>query len=85
MRNVMFSAAEAESGCLFDTCKEGLPIGITLEEMGHPQPTTPTHQASTRSIEMAGGPMLGVKYGRVDAKSPEQCSYFFHRRHLQRS
>jgi L-ascorbate peroxidase len=30
--------------------------------------------ASARSIELAGGPSIGVKYGRVDATSPEQCS-----------
>ena len=30
--------------------------------------------ASARAIELAGGPKLGVRYGRVDASSPEQCS-----------
>lgn len=30
--------------------------------------------ASARAIENAGGPKLGVKYGRVDATSPDQCS-----------
>lgn len=30
--------------------------------------------ASARSIETAGGPTIGVKYGRVDAESAEQCS-----------
>jgi L-ascorbate peroxidase len=30
--------------------------------------------ASACAIETAGGPSLGVKYGRVDAESPEQCS-----------
>lgn len=30
--------------------------------------------ASCRAIETAGGPTLGVKYGRVDATGPEQCS-----------
>jgi L-ascorbate peroxidase len=30
--------------------------------------------ASARSIETAGGPTIGVKYGRIDAESPEQCS-----------
>jgi len=30
--------------------------------------------ASARAIETAGGPSLGVVYGRVDAESPEQCS-----------
>mmetsp|Transcript_87575 Transcript_87575/g.245135 ORF Transcript_87575/g.245135 Transcript_87575/m.245135 type:complete len:348 (+) Transcript_87575:101-1144(+) len=30
--------------------------------------------ASCRAIETAGGPKLNVKYGRVDASSPDQCS-----------
>mmetsp|Transcript_24386 Transcript_24386/g.48644 ORF Transcript_24386/g.48644 Transcript_24386/m.48644 type:complete len:330 (-) Transcript_24386:200-1189(-) len=30
--------------------------------------------ASARSIEMAGGPKIEMKYGRVDATSPDQCS-----------
>ena len=30
--------------------------------------------ASCRAIETSGGPKIGVKYGRVDATSPEQCS-----------
>ncbi len=30
--------------------------------------------SSARSIELAGGPKLGVKYGRVDATGADQCS-----------
>lgn len=30
--------------------------------------------ASARSIELAGGPKLDIKYGRVDAMGPEHCS-----------
>jgi L-ascorbate peroxidase len=30
--------------------------------------------ASARSIETAGGPKIGVKYGRVDSTGKEQCS-----------
>jgi len=30
--------------------------------------------ASCRAIENAGGPKIGVRYGRLDASSPEQCS-----------
>jgi hypothetical protein len=30
--------------------------------------------ASATGIELAGGPKLGVRYGRVDATSAEQCS-----------
>ena len=37
------SAAEAELGALFETCKEGKVIRLILEELGHPQPPTPVH------------------------------------------
>ena len=37
----MMSAAEADLGALFFKCQEAVPIRITLEEMGHPQPPTP--------------------------------------------
>lgn len=30
--------------------------------------------ASARAIELAGGPKIDMKYGRVDATSPEECS-----------
>ena len=30
--------------------------------------------ASARSIELAGGPKIDMKYGRVDAEDPAQCS-----------
>ena len=30
--------------------------------------------ASARSIELAGGPKIEMKYGRADATSPDQCS-----------
>lgn len=30
--------------------------------------------ASARAIETAGGPALGIRYGRVDASSPADCS-----------
>jgi L-ascorbate peroxidase len=30
--------------------------------------------ASARAIELAGGPKIDMKYGRVDAKGPDECS-----------
>jgi hypothetical protein len=37
----MSSATEAEIGALFYNCKDGTMLRTTLEEMGHPQLTTP--------------------------------------------
>jgi hypothetical protein len=41
MREVLSSASEAELAALFYNGKEGAPLRITLEELGHPQPPTP--------------------------------------------
>ena len=37
-KSVMQSAAEAECGALYMNTKEAIPMRITLEELGHPQP-----------------------------------------------
>lgn len=42
LRGVPSSAAEAETGGLFLTGQDAIPIITALEEMGHPQPTTGT-------------------------------------------
>jgi hypothetical protein len=41
MREVLSSASEAELAALFYNGKEGAPLCITLEELGHKQPPTP--------------------------------------------
>ena len=41
MRNIMSSAAEAETGSLFINTKTGYVLRNTLEDMGHKQPPTP--------------------------------------------
>ena len=41
LRNVMPSAAEAETGALFVNGQEAIPLRTTLEELGHAQPPTP--------------------------------------------
>ena len=41
MREVLSSAAEAELGALFHKGKQACPLCIALEELGHPQLTTP--------------------------------------------
>jgi hypothetical protein len=42
MRKVLSSASEAELAALFYNGKEGAPLHITLRELGHLQPPTPT-------------------------------------------
>jgi hypothetical protein len=41
MKNVMSSAADAETGALFENTTNAVPLRNTLKEMGHPQPPTP--------------------------------------------
>jgi hypothetical protein len=41
IKAVMSSAAEAKVGALYINVREAVPMRITLEEMGHPQPRTP--------------------------------------------
>ena len=40
IKNVVFSAAEAELTALFYNCKDAIPLHITLEELGPHQPPT---------------------------------------------
>ena len=41
MKHVMSLVAEAECGALFLNATQAIPLRMTLEEMGHPQPPTP--------------------------------------------
>eukprot|EP00957_Ditylum_brightwellii_P119918 9150889-Ditylum_brightwellii.AAC.1 len=41
IRHVVASASEAELAELFYNAREAIPLHVTLEEMGHPQPATP--------------------------------------------
>jgi hypothetical protein len=41
LKNVMSSAADAETGALFENTTNAVPLRNTLKEMGHPQPPTP--------------------------------------------
>jgi hypothetical protein len=42
LKNVVSSAAEAETGGVYIGGKHGCPLRVGLQEMGHPQPTTGT-------------------------------------------
>jgi hypothetical protein len=41
MKQVLSSATEAEAGPLFYNAKDAAPIRIALDELGHPQDSTP--------------------------------------------
>ena len=46
IKHVITSASEAEVAALFYNCKAAIPLRISLEEMGHPQPKTPAVTAT---------------------------------------
>ena len=48
----MASAAEAEVGALFENTQLGVPLRITLIELGHPQPATPVQTDNTTACDI---------------------------------
>ena len=50
IKHVLASALEAETAALFYNCKAAIPLCLTLEEMGHPQPKTPITSDSTAAL-----------------------------------
>jgi hypothetical protein len=50
LKHMMSSAAEAEIGSVFLNAKEVSILRTTLEEMGHPQPTTPLQTDITNAM-----------------------------------
>eukprot|EP00978_Attheya_sp_CCMP212_P000519 scaffold1048_cov59-Attheya_sp.AAC.1 len=59
------NAGLAGAAKLLDPVKEAFP-GVSYADI--------FQMASARAIELAGGPKIGVKYGRVDATDAKQCS-----------
>ena len=53
LRNVMYSSAEAEFSALFYNGQEVVPICVTLEELGHPQPPTPMQTDNAKASGFA--------------------------------
>ena len=60
MKNVMSSAAEAETGSLFNNAKTAVSLRIMLEERGHPQPPTP--------IQVDNSVAVGFAHDTIKAK-----------------
>jgi hypothetical protein len=53
LRFVVASAAKAELSALFLNCKEGILFGLTLKELGHPQPHTTVHCENATTVGIA--------------------------------
>ena len=50
IKHVLASASEAETAALFYNCKAAIPLRLTLEEMGHPQPKIPVTSYNTTAL-----------------------------------
>ena len=55
LKFVAASAAEAELGALFMNVKQGQIMRLTLEEMGHPQPSTPINVDNSTAVGIVNG------------------------------
>ena len=55
LKFVAASAAEAELGALFLNIKQGRIMRLTLEEMGHPQPSTPINVDNSTAVGIVNG------------------------------
>jgi hypothetical protein len=59
IKHVMASASETEIASLFYGCKEAIPLRVTLEEMGHPQPgPTPVTTDNSTAIGLTLNTMI---------------------------
>ncbi len=61
IKHVMSSAAEAESGALFITAKEMIPLRNALIEMGWPQPPSPIQCDNSTAVGMTNSTLIPRK------------------------
>ena len=67
----MSAASEAECGATFINCKAAVPLHITLEEMGHPQPPTP--------VQIENSTTEGIMNSTMQQKRPKEMDMRFYR------
>ena len=64
----MSSAAKAEVGALFENAQEATVIRLMLEEMGHPQPTTPLETDNTTAHGIINGTVKQQRSWAMDRR-----------------
>jgi hypothetical protein len=69
LKHVMSSAAEAEIEAIFINDKEGAVLRTALEELGHPQPSTP--------LEIDNTTATGYSNGTIYKKTRNSNGYAF--------
>jgi hypothetical protein len=82
MKMVLASATEAELGACFFNAKEGVMIRIILEEMGHPQPTTPIQVDNSCAAGIANDTVKQRRSKAIDMRfywlKDRECQGQFH-------
>jgi hypothetical protein len=68
MKPVLYSAAEAEAGALFSSCKEATTFRTTLSEMGWPQPPTPVHTDNSCAAGIANNTVKQRRSKAIDMR-----------------
>jgi hypothetical protein len=68
MKAVLASASEAEIGALFENCKRGTILRTTLNEMGHPQPTTPVQTDNSTACGIANANIKQQRSRAIDMR-----------------
>jgi hypothetical protein len=64
----MGSAAEAEVGALYIVAQEIVPMQITLEELGHPQPATPLKTDNSTACGIMNGTVKQKRTKAMDRR-----------------
>jgi hypothetical protein len=82
MKMVLASATEAELGACFFNAKEGVMIRIILDEMGHPQPTTPIQVDNSCAAGIANDTVKQRRSKAIDMRfywlKDRECQGQFH-------
>eukprot|EP00957_Ditylum_brightwellii_P181863 13854655-Ditylum_brightwellii.AAC.1 len=66
IRHVVASASEAKLAALFYNAREAVPLRITLEKMGHPQPPNPLITNNNTAHKLTTGAMMPKHSKAVD-------------------
>lgn len=68
IKHVLASASEAELAAMFYNSREAIPLRITLEEMGHPQPQTPITVDNSTAYGLTQGTMVPKRSKAMDMR-----------------
>ena len=68
IKHIMASASEAELAAMFYNSRKAIPLLITLEEMGHPQPPTNITVDNSTEHRLTQETMITKKFKAMDMR-----------------